>query len=66
VLKNVFSDKKSPQSRDDIRRILENLGSFDGVQGVYTWNSKRDTLSEVQLFEIRKNDFVYQGGILTR
>ncbi len=66
VMKSIFTQKGSPLTREELRKNLEMLGSFDGAQGVYTWNENRDALSEVQLFEIHKSDFIYQGGILTQ
>jgi ABC-type branched-subunit amino acid transport system substrate-binding protein len=66
AMRNIFGTKSYPQSREELRKNLEVLGTFDGAQGVYTFDDRRDALTEVQLFEIRRNEFVHQGGILTQ
>lgn len=56
----------APGSRDELRSRLENLGNFEGVCGLYAWDTKREPLSEVQLYTIRHGAFSHQGGIVIR
>ncbi len=64
ALKSVFAtESSSPKDREDLRYRLDRLGSFDGVLGVHTWDSRRDSLSEIQLFQIKKGGFAHLGGI---
>jgi ABC-type branched-subunit amino acid transport system substrate-binding protein len=66
ALKQAYSGGRTPQNRDDLRSRLANLGSFDGVMGMQTWDARREALSEMQLFEIRKSNFQHLGGITIR
>ena len=63
ALRLAYGNSTSPENRDELRGRLETLGSFDGVMGVHTWDVRRDALSEMQLFQIRRAAFVHQGGI---
>lgn len=54
---------RAPSGRDELRARLENLGSVDGTLGIHTWDSKREVLSELQLYQIKRGAFVHQGGI---
>lgn len=66
ALRLAYGNDKGPESRDELRSRLEVLGTFDGALGQYTWNSERETLSELQLFQVRKGAFHHQSGILIR
>lgn len=64
AIRSVFqSESRSPGNREELRSRLERLGSFDGVMGVHTWDSRRDSLSEIQLFQVKKGGFAHLGGI---
>jgi branched-chain amino acid transport system substrate-binding protein len=65
ALKSVYS-QTLPASRDDLKDALLNLGNIEGVCGVQIWNERRQPLSEVQLFQVRKGSFAHQGGIVIR
>lgn len=66
ALRLAYGNDRAPESRDELRSRLEALGTFDGALGQYAWNSERETLSEIQLFQIRKGAFHHQSGILIR
>jgi len=66
TLRTAFGNGGNPRSRDELRSRLETLGSLEGVLGLHVWDSNRDSLSEIQLFQIHKGAFHHQGGILLK
>ena len=58
-----YSRGGAPRDREDLRDRLEHLGSFDGSMGAEIWDEKREALSELQLYEVKKNKFNHIGGI---
>lgn len=64
-LKAVF-DRGSLSGRDELRARLEGLGTVDGALGLHNWDSKRDALAEIQLYQIKKDSFHHEGGILLK
>lgn len=65
ALRQVYA-RGAPGNREELRSRLERLGSFDGALGMHSWDSSREVLNELQLFEIRKNNFIHKGGITIR
>ena len=63
IVKLYSKSSSAPDSREELRAKLENLGSVEGVLGKQVWDSNRDTLSEIQLFKIQRGNFVHQGSI---
>jgi ABC-type branched-subunit amino acid transport system substrate-binding protein len=64
ALKMAFSNGGPVESRDELRSRLEVLGSFDGATGLMNWNSNREALQELQLFQVRRGTFAHQGSVL--
>ncbi len=63
ALRLAYGNESSPASRDELRTRLEGLGTFEGVLGQHRWDSGREVLSELQLFEVRKGAFHHLNGI---
>ncbi|MBS1984433.1 MAG: penicillin-binding protein activator [Bdellovibrionales bacterium] len=66
ALRMAYGNDAAPESRDELRSRLETLGNLEGVCGTYTWDARREPLSEVQLFTVRRGSFVHQGGVVIR
>ncbi len=66
ALKTAFGDGGKLRSRDELRSRLETLGSLEGALGLHVWDSHRDSLSEIQLFQVHRGAFHHQGGILLK
>jgi branched-chain amino acid transport system substrate-binding protein len=63
AIKLAYGNRGGPSGRDELRARLENLGSIDGALGIHNWDSRREALSELQLFQIKRGAFAHQGGI---
>lgn len=63
AIRLAYGNANPPSGRDELRARLENLGSIDGTLGIQTWDSKREVLSELQLYQIKRGAFLHQGGI---
>jgi len=63
AIRMAYGNGRAPSGRDELRARLENLGSVDGTLGMQVWDSRREVLAELQLYQIKRGAFVHQGGI---
>ncbi len=66
ALHKAYASGSAPQTRDELRSRLEDLGEVRGALGKHDWGTERDSLAELQLFRARKGSFQHQGGIPAR
>ncbi len=53
-------------SRKDLLKKFLAMGDYVGVLGLEKWDDRRDPLSELQIFRIKKSGIVWQQSIRTR
>lgn len=54
---------RAPESREELRLRLSDLGQIEGAVGTHLWDAERDSLAEIQLFKAERARFVYLGSI---
>jgi branched-chain amino acid transport system substrate-binding protein len=62
-LRKLYEKVGVPTSRESFRSRLSGLGEIDGSLGLLRWDSNRDALAEVQLFQIKRGAFAHETGV---
>ncbi len=58
--------KSSGNSRKDLLKGFMGMGEYIGVLGLEKWDEKRDPISEIQVFRIRKSGISWQQSLRIR
>ncbi len=62
-LRRLYERVGVPTSRESFRSRLASLGEVDGALGLLRWDSTRDALAELQLFQVKRSSFSHETGI---